>query len=794
MKRVIFASLAGLAVLAAALIAAGMLRGIGDSDTAGADNGPFPCEGSYCPTGYYCSEEGWCFPIWQCSEDDNCADDNLCTVDDCNEIEGNCNWTCLPDETECGGDGVPGQCINCVCQYPSECETDEDCDDGQWCTIDECIEGECLNTEKDCDDQNPCTTDSCNEEMERCDNDPVANGTECPGGTCQDGQCVGQPQLPPSIPYSLSVDVTLDCGEAGSDAVTLEGTIMISTGALQDGDLNGKEEVPVEITSMALSGSSSKFGELIVTRRDPSQCPYQDSEGKIEENANNTEGVLDIPPLTGTGSGYGDFDFYLDIQGSGIAPVHNHDPLQMVGPIYNLLAERHYTAVSGSIQLYDNVTEEESECTITGTKADVAPVPLESSYYLTVDASLQCGEDSETLALGGTIVTLDDLTSVGDEDFNGFDEIPTEITAMSLTGYSSLLGGAVEVTLPESSYGWYHPSLGEVEENTNTTDGLDVPPFALTGTADAFFDVYFKIVSSSVAAHNNSPLHVEALLDNLLGAADYSAVGGSIVLYDNGTNEPIGCAVTGMAVTADPVPEVTQYDLALFASLQCDSQSEALELNGTIVTWDHLESVGDTDEPPDGLDQIPTEIIGLNLTGRSSLLGDVTVTLPNLGHPCYHPSLGEVEEMVNTTDGLDVPPFTETGTANAFFDVYFQLQGNPIAVHNHVPLHVEALLNNLLGGALYMSQTGLAVQLFDNVTDEPIGCQVGNITARAIPSFMGPAVGGIVELRAGDNAPAAAAASSSDSGFTTPLAAALAAAGVVIVAAGTWYARRRWVR
>ena len=56
-----------------------------------------------------------------------------------------------------------------------------------------------------------------------------------------------------------------------------------------------------------------------------------------------------------------------------------------------------------------------------------------------------------------------------------------------------------------------------------------------------------------------------------------------------------------------------------------------------------------------------------------------------------------------------------------------------------------------------------------------------------------PAVGGIVELRTGADAPADSSGSSSARDYAAPMAA-VAAAALLALAAGGWYARRRWLR
>ncbi len=57
-----------------------------------------------------------------------------------------------------------------------------------------------------------------------------------------------------------------------------------------------------------------------------------------------------------------------------------------------------------------------------------------------------------------------------------------------------------------------------------------------------------------------------------------------------------------------------------------------------------------------------------------------------------------------------------------------------------------------------------------------------------------PAVGGIVELRAGADASAEDSGPSSSRDYAGPVAAAVVAAGVIALATGGWYARRRWLR
>ncbi len=69
------------------------------------------------------------------------------------------------------------------------------CDDGDECTTDTCLDGECINTPKDCGDDDACTIDSCNRETGECINAPIncddQNG--CTSEFCLEGECVIEP-------------------------------------------------------------------------------------------------------------------------------------------------------------------------------------------------------------------------------------------------------------------------------------------------------------------------------------------------------------------------------------------------------------------------------------------------------------------------------------------------------------------------------------------------------------------------------------------------------------------------
>jgi hypothetical protein len=201
-----------------------------------------------------------------------------------------------------------------------------------------------------------------------------------------------------------------------------------------------------------------------------------------------------------------------------------------------------------------------------------------------------------------------------------------------------------------------------------------------------------------------------------------------------------------------------------------------------------------------------TEIVQMELTGHSSLLGPVILRLRDPAKDPFHQSLGEMEENVHLHEGTfelpgtdppfcvePIPPDCEGTTADSFFDVYFEVEVGGIVLHNQTPKHMEATISKQppAGGETY---------------ENPEWIQLYNEANTAVPIWVGPAlhtpdpfvVGGIAELPDGAGASASdAGAPAEGSGWSAGSYAALAgglAAAVLTLSAGACYARRRWVR
>lgn len=106
-----------------------------------------------------------------------------------------------------------------------------------------------------------------------------------------------------------------------------------------------------------------------------------------------------------------------------------------------------------------------------------------------------------------------------------------------------------------------------------------------------------------------------------------------------------------------------------------------------------------TDIDGNGRDQVRTEMVQLDLTGSSPSLGPISLKLrDSTKDPCKR-SFGEITEDSNTMTGrLDVPPFAPSGTAQSYFDIFFEVTvnspGGPIVLHNQEAKHMSSTINH----------------------------------------------------------------------------------------------------
>jgi hypothetical protein len=113
----------------------------------------------------------------------------------------------------------------------------------------------------------------------------------------------------------------------------------------------------------------------------------------------------------------------------------------------------------------------------------------------------------ETVKLVGptrVVVCVPPNGLAADTDFDGLEQVPTEMTLLDLRGTSSRFGPVQVRNSPTRRI------LGEIEESLNLTMGiLNVPPFA-PGNANSSFAVYVEVLVAGQVLHNRDPIPMQA--------------------------------------------------------------------------------------------------------------------------------------------------------------------------------------------------------------------------------------------------------------------------------------------
>ena len=148
--------------------------------------------GEYQGDGVQCWEAN-CFP--DCNDNGVPDDEDIAmgTSQDCNEngIPDECD---IADGTsqDVNENGIPDECEDV-------CQTDEDCEDGDLCTVDTCIDGFCIYEPVDCSYlDGVCSVGVCDPGSGECEISPINEGGVCDDGDictyddhCEGGFCVG---------------------------------------------------------------------------------------------------------------------------------------------------------------------------------------------------------------------------------------------------------------------------------------------------------------------------------------------------------------------------------------------------------------------------------------------------------------------------------------------------------------------------------------------------------------------------------------------------------------------------
>jgi hypothetical protein len=335
----------------------------------------------------------------------------------------------------------------------------------------------------------------------------------------------------------VNVLMDLHTPGGGTEAVELVGICTtqitwdgIDPGTADDSDGDGRDDVPIEIVALSLTGSSS-LGRVTMTLNAAAA-----SLGEIEEDINITPDLLDLPPYTPPSGSTADsfFDVYVEVDLDGNR-THNQEPVRMTGHLSSLpAAHTDDLAGVGLVPLYDE-NNEPTGITLGVGRWTLNPI-VETDVFDSANAAITIYDPMglpHMVALAGqarvdVFFTGDAEGFDDDSDGDGLDDANMKLVMLDLTGFSSAFGD-VSMAL----YAWL-PSLGAIEETANMDPGrLDLPPFAAGGTAESFFDVFTEITIVGVGMHNTSPLRVNGPVTyKPVGEDDTLTGSGIAALYD----------------------------------------------------------------------------------------------------------------------------------------------------------------------------------------------------------------------------------------------------------------------
>ena len=491
-------------------------------------------------------------------------------------------------------------------------------------------------------------------------------------------------------------------------------------GDADDDDGNNREEVETELVELNLSG-----GGISVSLN-----PNVRSFGSIEELVNNTIGRLDLDPFhPGDADSFFDVFFQIDVGGGLI--LHNDQALR----IETVIGEKpplgsryvHILPPTGPLELLDQNDNPSGiflvDAQHTTGFVEVDTIQQTGAKFTLVGGPI--GPDPQGFRLSGSseveVFFEGAEGDADDDDGNNREEVETELVELNLSG------GGISVSLNPNVR-----SFGSIEELVNNTIGrLDLDPFH-PGDADSFFDVFFQIdVGGGLILHNDQAMRIEAIIGEKppLGARYIHILPptGPLELLDQNDNPTGIFLVDAEHDTGFVEVDEFEFTLAEIELIPPVGPSERIILSGPAtvdVFFEGAEGIADDDDG-DGLDDVETEIVSMSLTGNSSL-GPVEVRLnPNI------PSGGEIEEQVNNTPGLlDVDPFAP-GSANSFFDVFFEIEIGGQVFHTIDPKHMRTVITEKppVSGVYEDRQI---IDLFD-AAGNPTGFAIGTTRHQPTP-------------------------------------------------------------
>jgi len=521
-----------------------------------------------------------------------------------------------------------------------------------------------------------------------------------------------------------------DAGIPATDATYVNGTPQAqlvpeeAMAAFIGEDPNGTWTLSITDDAGGDTGTLSQWELLITT----TECVFVEVDvfadtSALVQIANNPAGA-NAQSFILNGSAVSFFDVFFELNVPGVGILHNGQALTIQAIIFEKPPFRRYIHLippGGAIELLD---ENDNPSGVFIVRAEHRTGNTEIDVLQNTQALVQIEDPGGTIS---THILSGDAEAhvffegpnegdAKDDDNDGLDEVDTELFRLNLTDGN--------VTLLENPL---RPSFGGMTEQSNAQPGtLDVAPFG-NGAVDSFFDVFFRLDVGGLLLHNEDVLTLLATIYEKPPFRRYVHIippGGGIDLFDE-AGDPTGFRIV-RAEHRTGIVEIDQF-VATFASLTlielASGNSEEINLAGpaTVHVFFEGPNEGDaTDDDIDGLDEVQTEIVSMNLTGTSSL-GPVQVRVRT-----DQPSLGEIEEQVNNNPGLlDLDPFAP-GNADSFFDVFFEIEVGGQRFITAQPKRMSAIITEKPPGQGESYSNPDIIELLDATTLQPTGLAIGS--------------------------------------------------------------------
>ena len=281
----------------------------------------------------------------------------------------------------------------------------------------------------------------------------------------------------------------------------------------------------------------------------------------------------------------------------------------------------------------------------------------------------------------------------GDDTGNDRDEVETELVSLDLRGVA-------QATPIRAGVRGDQVSPGRIEEHANDTPGrLDLDPFH-PGTADSFFDVWTEITLGGQVLVTEMSIRLETPIAHKPpedGERYTNPRPVRVELIDQATGQGTGIYVLRKIHQPNPTTEVDPYPRATamveLAGGSLGGVPVPFIMDGPAEAHVYFEGPveGDAvDDSGEGLDEVVTELIAMNLTD-----GNATLRVRSMASSPFSPSLGLIEEQANNNVGrLDQDPF-HPGVADSFFDVFFEIElPDGSLLHNVTPVRLTGTFDH----------------------------------------------------------------------------------------------------